>query len=55
MNEVVSSLSTGLSAGVLWGEVGTIMPFIILSVLFGFGFYLVKKVLNKIKKGKGGI
>ena len=55
MENVVTSLSAGLSANALWGAVGDVMPFVIISVLFGFGFYLVKKVLNKIKKGKGGI
>ena len=55
MENVVTALSSGLSASVLWGEVATIMPFVIISVLFGLGFYLVKKVLNKIKRAKGGI
>lgn len=55
MENVVTSLTTGLSAATLWAEVGTVMPFVIISVLFGLGFYLIKRVLNKIKRGKGGI
>lgn len=55
MENVVTSLTTGLSAQNLWGQVGSVIPFVIISVLFGLGFYLVKRVLNKIKKGKGGI
>lgn len=55
MENVVTALSNGLSSATLWGEVGTVIPFVVISVLFGFGFYLVKRVLNKIKKGKGGI
>lgn len=55
MSAVSNTIAEGLSANVLWGEVSAIMPVVIVSVLFGLGFYLVKRVLNKIKKGKGGI
>lgn len=55
MENVVTVLSNGLSATALWGQVAEIMPFVVISVLFGLGFYLVKRVLNKIKRGKGGI
>lgn len=55
MNTVVSSIGTSLSADNLWGIVGNIVPILAISVLFGLGFYLVKRILNKIKKAKGGM
>lgn len=55
MEAVVTELTTSLSSANLWGVVGDVVPFIAISVLFGLGFYLVKRVLNKTKRAKGGI
>lgn len=55
MDTVVTSLTSQLSAANLWGVVNSVMPFIGISVLFGLGFYLVKRAINKTKKAKGGI
>ena len=52
---VVQSLTSTLSVNNLWGTVNEIVPVLGISVLFGLGFYLVKRVLNKIKRAKGGI
>lgn len=55
MTAVITSLTTTLSATNLWEIVGNVVPFIGVSVLFGLGFYLVKRVINKIKRAKGGM
>lgn len=55
MTAVITSLTTTLSAENLWGIVGNIVPLLGISVLFGLGFYLVKRILNKTKRAKGGI
>ena len=55
MEAVITSLTTTLSATSLWEIVGTVVPFLAISVLFGLGFYLVKRILNKVKKAKGGM
>ena len=55
MHAVITSLTSTLSAANLWDIVGEVVPVIGISVLFGLGFYLVKRVLNKIKRAKGGI
>lgn len=55
MEAVITSLTSSLSAANLWGVVGTVVPFLAISVLFGLGFYLVKRILNKTKKAKGGM
>lgn len=55
MAAVITSLTSTLSAENLWGIVGTIVPIVGISVLFGLGFYLVKRILNKVKKAKGGV
>lgn len=55
MDAVITSLTTTLSAANLWEIVGKVVPFLAISVLFGLGFYLVKRILNKVKKAKGGM
>ena len=55
MTDVVSSLTTSLSADALWGIVGEVIPFLAICTLFGLGFYLVKRILNKAKRAKGGM
>lgn len=55
MEAVITSLTTALSAANLWGIVGEVVPFLAISVLFGLGFYLVKRILNKVKRAKGGM
>lgn len=55
MNAVITAITTALSADSLWGIVGEVVPFLAISVLFGLGFYLVKRILNKVKKAKGGM
>lgn len=55
MGNVVSSIATSLSADALWGVVGEIVPILTISVLFGLAFYLVKRIINKTKKAKGGM
>ena len=55
MENVITEITTSLSAANLWGIVGSVVPFLAISVLFGLGFYLVKRIINKTKKAKGGI
>lgn len=55
MEAVITSLTSALSAANLWGIVGQVVPFLAISVLFGLGFYLVKRILNKVKRAKGGM
>lgn len=55
MEAVITSLTSTLSVANLWGIVGTVVPFLGISILFGLGFYLVKRILNKVKKAKGGM
>lgn len=55
MEAVITAVTTALSADNLWGVVGNVVPFLAISVLFGLGFYLVKRILNKVKRAKGGM
>lgn len=55
MDAVITSITSALSADNLWGIVGNVVPILAISVLFGLGFYLVKRILNKVKRARGGI
>lgn len=55
MTAVITSLTSTLSAENLWGIVGNVVPILAISVLFGLGFYLVKRILNKVKRARGGM
>lgn len=50
MNAVVTSLTTAVSAQNLWGIVGNVVPIIAISVLFGLGFWLVRRILSTYKR-----
>lgn len=51
MENVISQLNTGITADTLWSSVATVMPFVITTTLFAFGFFLIKKILKKVKHG----
>ena len=50
MDAVVQKIATTLSIANLWDVVGSIVPILGISVLFGLGFYLVKRIMNRLKK-----
>lgn len=52
MNGVVTQLETGVTPVALWGQIGTMMPFIITMILFGFGYYIFKKVIRGTRTGR---
>lgn len=52
MENVVTEITTGLSATAVWGIIGQIMPFAVSLTLIGLGFYLVNKYLRKARKLK---
>lgn len=55
MDAVVTALTSQLSISNLWAVVGGVIGLVGISVLFGLGFYLLKRAINKLKRAKGGI
>lgn len=55
MNTAVSTLATTVSADALWGVFANAIPYISVVVLVGFGFYLVRRMIRGISKGKAKI
>lgn len=55
MTNAISTLSTTVSSDALWGVFNTAIPYIGVVVLVGFGFYLVRKMIKGVAKGKAKI
>lgn len=51
----VGSIMVALSYINLNNIVANIVPILAISVLVGLGFYFIRRIINKIKKKKGGI
>lgn len=55
MGNVITSLTTTLSAANLWEVIGTAVPLIGVVTLVALGFYLVRRAVKKLSKAKGGM
>lgn len=55
MQTAISTLESTVSADALWGVFNTAVPYIAVITLFAFGFYIVRKLIKHIAKGKAGI
>lgn len=55
MANVITSLTSTLSAANLWEVVGTAVPLIGVVTLVALGFYLVRRAVKKLSKAKGGM
>ena len=55
LTNVVDNLAYSLSVNNLSSVWVLIVPILAISVLVGLGVYLVRRIINKIKKKKGGI
>lgn len=55
MKNAVSTLSTTVSANALWGVFADAIPYISVVVLVGFGFFLIRRMIKGVSKGKAKI
>lgn len=55
MENAVNTLSTTVNATSLWGVFNDAVPFISVVVLVGLGFYLVRRMIKGVSKGKAKI
>ncbi len=55
MENAISTLSTTVSSASLWGVFASAIPYISVVVLTGFGFYLVRRMIKGLAKGKAKI
>lgn len=55
MSNAISTLSSTVSADALWGVFGDAIPYVGVVVLVGLGFYLVRRMIKGVSKGKAKI
>lgn len=55
MENTISTITTTITANALWETVGHVVPVALTVTLFALGFYLVRRQLKKVSKGKGGM
>lgn len=55
MENAVNTLSSTVTADALWGVFADAIPYISVVVLVAFGFYLIRRMLKGVSKGKAKI
>ena len=55
MENAVTTLATTVSSDALWGVFAGTVPYISVVVLVAFGFYLVRRMIKGVSKGKAKI
>lgn len=55
MENAITTLSTTITANNLWGVFADALPFVSVVVLVSFGFYIVRKLIKGVAKGKARI
>lgn len=54
MANVITALETSAGPTALWATFTDAVPYIGLMMVFGFGFYLLRRITKRGTKGKGG-
>lgn len=52
MTEVVSALTTGITAETIFGVVADVIPFVVVMVPVALGLYFLRKLVKGAGKGK---
>lgn len=55
MENAITALNTTVSPSSLWGVFTEAIPFVGTVVIVGFGFYIVRKMIKGVSKGKARI
>ena len=55
MTAAVNTLATTVTADSLWKVFATAVPYIAIIVVVAFGFYLVRRMIKGLSKGKAKI
>lgn len=55
MANAVGKLATTVSADALWGVFADAIPYISVVVLVAFGFYLIRRMIKGLSKGRAKV
>lgn len=51
----VDALQTAFTADTIWGAVTPFIPVVATVTLVAFGIYIIRRIVKKVSKGKGGM
>lgn len=51
----VNALETAFTADTIWGAVTPFVPVVATVTLVAFGIYIIRRIVKKVSKGKGGM
>ena len=55
MGDAVSTLASTVTADSLWGVFADAIPYIAIVVVVAFGFFLIRRMIKGLSKGKAKI
>lgn len=55
MEAAVNTLATTVTADSLWGVFANAVPYVAIVVVVAFGFYLIRRMIKGLSKGKAKI
>lgn len=55
MSSAITALGNTVTADALWGVFTDALPFVGIVVVVAFGFYIVRKLIKGVSKGKARI
>ena len=55
MADAVSTLSSTVTADSLWGVFADAIPYVAIVVVVAFGFYLIRRMIKGLAKGKAKV
>lgn len=55
MENAIGTLTNTVTADSLWAVFGNAIPFVAVVVIVSFGFYLVRRMIKGVAKGKAKI
>lgn len=51
----VSALETAFTADTVWAAITPFIPVVATVTLVAFGIYIIRRIVKKVSKGKGGM
>lgn len=55
VNGAVSALETNLTADAVWGAITPFIPIVVTVSLIALSVYIIRRIIKRASKGKGGM
>ena len=55
VSDAVTALQTNLTADAVWGAITPFIPIVVTVSLIALSVYIIRRIIKKASKGKGGM